>query len=1726
MIINNKHVQGIFIYSPDVEYEKGDFVVSGDSIYICTAANPTNPLTFTVIGIDPESDSTGNYKIYPGDKISTVQEYYDYVNNNLYWNYKDTKEEVERALGVGAGGLVILGNLNNRSDLPNTKKEGDVYRIGTPSTGYEYAYVPYLEDKYISGNVLNQILQDAFFGVNEKGVVTNHVYAETDDNGVLHLDYSIGGTLASIEEGKILNAIMKSPDLNNGMFNVARSLPEISGFIDLDSTIETVLVRQYTYADNSLGNKRIRIQELVDPESSTVYYRWAEGIGVSLNTYDPNKPYHINDVVYYKDKAWISKENNNSGNLPGTDEDWWTEFSGDWSYENITAWTSSFSAGASKVSAQLDSIKAFYTKKIAELEATKKQLTGAFCNREVNLSNYENGNPSQVELRAGDNVKMHSSWRFIESDEGDLLQKLQISSLSDIFTLFKSTSQVDNLLNTRQLNNITIVVRVGSSNNFTYSYSKNGNPWQHGNTITSLLQNLGEDKLSDIFKVDTNTYDEYSSLPNPDFPFTVILKNRSNGEMKVTVYEPYGNAKWNVGGRTLFDQVGLNKKLSTIYYEDLAYNDAILGVANINSGAALVGNTATIDVYKQEEEFIESAVSRLSIPSILPVSNEDSPFLVKSSFAEPVCYFSGESTIPDFISSEGYKRGAIVMNGSIPYIAVNDITGGSGDIPGSSSPSNWMEYSSYIEIFNRWKSYYISPDGEAKTSLEILQVPYSNEFRENIWGSLVLGPAPKVDGIIYPISSVVVDSDGSNAKKTTRTVASDDSAWGDSLVTLSEDIKKFIPKYERLFDVESFRSRIEETANEPQTIVLDLTDPGVINYLDPSVGDRKPTGFFCIVYPCFLEEGSLVGYYPEEGKIDPFDYNKNAYYCFIDTRSNQVYLRSINDFGKSSDSLEDVTYSFLKDVKSSVGNIIEAIGTYIDNLAVRDSITGNLRITHINNDLSGLNIFFNVGYRGSHYISYENLTVFSGTISDGTVSSVIQGTFDYSSVPIVPSVPSNDLGYCVLDTSKICSDAINIVLKVGPDSSKDYNYYVTNSMLQCKPISNATSVNVATEIGDIKKIDNISSVFYVQGGTYSNNSMAVRYGERWKSKANNNTTTPYYDSNKWDLYDEGLDFRSGNYVYTGSSNYKYYKIQTNYVGTIRTDISYITGDIGFDAAQDTFKKYNRSTWVSLTSTDLPGVLLLDDTRLDVVLNNLGISGSSFPIDLISPDDEFFKVTLALRTKFGYLVRKNNTSSIVMVKDGNYNSTGLPETPTKSQLLDILDTVNDANVLLETNGFYLPHALVKDISSVSAYPQEYKLVYNISPEQKNSESWVIGAGPLERLLEDLGSEGDPYPSILAGISQVTENTIVNYEVPVRTVCVKSGSDSNRVYFVNGNYWVCGSHPANDSDYIKWNDNVDIFGDVPNSMNDLPDAFSLGKIYVVIGQGRYREEWYVVQNPDWLEIELGNDGSFYDKNRRADVKRWWLSTDRNYTCSEEILFEILHTNFVINTTDANSQRYKGILWSPSYKYFAGDIVIYHADNYNPTTTYSANSIVSYSGELWKANVSNVTGEWDPSKWTDLGVADFSLWKCTTPTSSTGTIPASTEGNSYWSVYGDPLFNTLTYVPSKTVLLSNVSPSVPFNLITKIGSTTNYSVAVNSRMSDFGTPCIATFLLQQNIDNLYYCYTITIDLFLDGVSSMSYYVTNDIILTVSGDNDKVRTVSVTGGATIKNIYYRYTI
>ena len=226
MIINNTHVRGIFFYSSDIAYEKGDFVVQDDIIYICTANNPTDIENFTVQNSNPSTDGE-NYTVYLGNKITTAEEYFDYVKN------------------------------------PNGEN---------------------VEDKYVSSHVLFNILSSYMSGFNEKGIISN--YINYDRSNISYSD-NLASYLENVERQNLLDAIIRAEDLNNAIFHISRSLVDDSllqtvpddtpGFNSTD--LNSVILKQYTYQDSGNENITYRVQELIDHVCGMVLYRY-----INMNT--------------------------------------------------------------------------------------------------------------------------------------------------------------------------------------------------------------------------------------------------------------------------------------------------------------------------------------------------------------------------------------------------------------------------------------------------------------------------------------------------------------------------------------------------------------------------------------------------------------------------------------------------------------------------------------------------------------------------------------------------------------------------------------------------------------------------------------------------------------------------------------------------------------------------------------------------------------------------------------------------------------------------------------------------------------------------------------------------------------------------------------------------------------------------------------------------------------------------------------------------------------------------------------------------------------------------------------------------------------------------------------------------------------------------------------------------------------------------------------------------
>ena len=220
MIINNKKVQGLYIYNSDsesIEFTKNDLVVSGNSIYICDAES--------VSGIDPAEDTGYEYyRPYPGDKITTASEFFQYIES-------------------GIGG-----------------------------------------DKYVSSQAIMGILQGYQFGLNAEGVISDYIDKNGDTSLILSniTERPIDNLMLTetLNRGMIkISPLLK--DINNMFSEDGTSLSNFSvifGKVVENNLDYSILLNQYTYKFSDTDY--MRIQEMMSPLTGVSVYRymtWSAG---------------------------------------------------------------------------------------------------------------------------------------------------------------------------------------------------------------------------------------------------------------------------------------------------------------------------------------------------------------------------------------------------------------------------------------------------------------------------------------------------------------------------------------------------------------------------------------------------------------------------------------------------------------------------------------------------------------------------------------------------------------------------------------------------------------------------------------------------------------------------------------------------------------------------------------------------------------------------------------------------------------------------------------------------------------------------------------------------------------------------------------------------------------------------------------------------------------------------------------------------------------------------------------------------------------------------------------------------------------------------------------------------------------------------------------------------------------------------------------------------------
>ena len=218
MIVNNRRVQGLYLYgvgSSSIEFTKGDLVVSGDSIYVCDAES--------VSGIDPANDTYYEYyHPYPGSKITTASEYFQYIKNG------GEDEGLNKYVSVQAIKGILQG-----------------YQFGLNMEGE-------IED-WIDGNGNTSLTLSS----NSERPLDDLILTENLNRGIIKVSYRLNQISGGIVNGKPFSTLF--------------------GFVDKvdkdGNPIEyQIILSQYTYKQSE--NLYIRIQELMSPLAGVSVYRY------------------------------------------------------------------------------------------------------------------------------------------------------------------------------------------------------------------------------------------------------------------------------------------------------------------------------------------------------------------------------------------------------------------------------------------------------------------------------------------------------------------------------------------------------------------------------------------------------------------------------------------------------------------------------------------------------------------------------------------------------------------------------------------------------------------------------------------------------------------------------------------------------------------------------------------------------------------------------------------------------------------------------------------------------------------------------------------------------------------------------------------------------------------------------------------------------------------------------------------------------------------------------------------------------------------------------------------------------------------------------------------------------------------------------------------------------------------------------------------------------------
>jgi len=174
--------------------------------------------------------------------------------------------------------------LESEGENPKTSDKFEIY-LGNMISSLDQYYSKDLNDDslYISSTDLSSILQNEFFGLSDIGVIKEGIRYNSDTDSLEFTD-ELSKNISSGK--KVLDELLNS-NINNGLIQVSRSLPEIKDLLLLDTEddnkYDVVFLRQYTY---EYQKKIYRVQELIDFVTARSFFRYSTS---DENSYNPEK---------------------------------------------------------------------------------------------------------------------------------------------------------------------------------------------------------------------------------------------------------------------------------------------------------------------------------------------------------------------------------------------------------------------------------------------------------------------------------------------------------------------------------------------------------------------------------------------------------------------------------------------------------------------------------------------------------------------------------------------------------------------------------------------------------------------------------------------------------------------------------------------------------------------------------------------------------------------------------------------------------------------------------------------------------------------------------------------------------------------------------------------------------------------------------------------------------------------------------------------------------------------------------------------------------------------------------------------------------------------------------------------------------------------------------------------------------------------------------------------